>query len=107
VGVLPWQGDGSVILGIAMGLIAHLVGRDVPRHFAFSGEVNSLGAINCPSMLGEASLRDALERGVRTLIMGEVLPTGSPDVVPPGGLSIPRVLAVHQVLRMVWKDELA
>jgi hypothetical protein len=96
-----WQNDGSVVLGLAMGLIAHLVGRDVPRHFAFSGEVDASGGVVCPLLPSEGTLRSMLDRHVHTLIMGRA-PVGAEDAAVPDGVTLHYAVVMRQVLSFVW-----
>jgi predicted ATP-dependent serine protease len=96
-----WQNDGSVVLGLAVGLIAHLVGRDVPRHFAFSGEVDVSGVVTATLLPSEAALRSMVARGVRTLILGRA-PVDAEAVAIPEDVTVHRATFVVQVLDFVW-----
>jgi hypothetical protein len=99
-----WQNNSSVVLGLAMGLIAHLVGLDVSRHFAFCGEFDADGCVVSPITPSEAALRTMVAGGVKTLIEGLVPPicSSSQAVVYPKGLTVRHVTGIDQVLEIVW-----
>jgi hypothetical protein len=81
-----------------------LLGRDVPRHLAFSSELDASGTVMHSVKTSETGLRNMQSRGVTTLIQGP-LPMACPAAVVPDGFTIRHVHFMSQVLNLVWPQE--
>jgi hypothetical protein len=96
----PWQNDGHVLFGVAVGLIAHYFKREVPGNMAFYGEVCQYGNLAVQAKPTPEMLRRALSAGIDTIMTHWAAKPAAGDT--PNGLTVRAIVNLSRVVPAVW-----